>query len=292
MATVSPDLYPFESQYLSIGGHRYHYIEAGTGDPVVMVHGNPSWSFYFRELMQRLSADHRCIAPDHIGMGYSDKPGDADYPYTLARRVEDLETFLEAKNIHHRITLILHDWGGPIGMSFARRHPKAIDKIVLLNTAAFHLPKSKSFPWVLRLTRTYFGTLAVRGLNAFSRGATYLGVKRRRLPADVRRAYSAPYNSWHNRIGTLRFVQDIPLAPSDRGYDYVTDLQSHLYLFEDTPVLIVWGMKDFIFDRHFLDKWLEYLPHAQVHRFEDCGHYILEDAPDEVGQLIADFVAD
>lgn len=285
------DLYPFASRYLSIGGHSYHYVEEGAGDPVVMLHGNPSWSFYFRELIKKLAPHYRCLAPDHIGMGLSDKPDDAAYSYTLPQRVKDLEEFLEKKGITRDIALVLHDWGGAIGMGYARRHPEAIKKIVLLNTSAFLMPSGKRFPPILWLARTWPGAFFIRAFNAFSAIATLTGVRRIRMPREVRRAYRAPYNSWKNRIATLRFVQDIPLKQGDPGFDFVTDLQEHLSLFRRTPVLIAWGMKDIVFDVYFLEKWIEYFPDAQVHRFEDCGHYVLEDAQEEIGKLIVDFLA-
>ncbi|MFK7920340.1 MAG: alpha/beta fold hydrolase [Bacteroidia bacterium] len=289
--SISHDLYPFESHYLKIGGHSYHYIDEGKGDPVVLLHGNPSWSFYYRELIPKLSPHYRCLAPDHIGMGYSDKPSDDAYSYTLPQRVKDLEEFLETKGITENITLIVHDWGGMIGMSYARRHPEAIKKIVLLNTAAFHLPEGKSFPLTLWFTRTLLGAFFVRALNSFSAGATMIGVSRKRMPSEVRQAYCAPYNSWQNRIATLRFVQDIPLKKEDPWYDYIVDLQDHLHLFQNTPVLVAWGLKDNVFDFHVLNKWMEYLPDAKIHRFEDCGHYVLEDAQEEIGELVIDFLA-
>lgn len=290
MGKASPQLYPFESHFMDIGGHRYHYIEEGEGDPVVMLHGNPSWSFYYRELVKRLSPHFHCIVPDHIGMGYSDKPRDRDYSYTFAQRVSDLDQFLTAKGITRNITLVLHDWGGLIGLGFARLHTQSIRRIVILNTAAFHLPQTKRFPISLWLTRTWLGALAVQGFNAFSGGATRVGVKRGRMPRDIRRGYIAPYDSWHNRIATLRFVQDIPLRKSDPGYDAITDIENNLHAYRETPVLIAWGLKDKVFDRHILDRWIEFLPHAKVHRFEDCGHYVLEDAQEEIGQLVEDFL--
>lgn len=288
---VSSDLYPFESRYISISGHKLHYLEEGKGDPVLMLHGNPSWSFYYRDLVQKLSPFYHCLVPDHIGMGYSDKPGDDEYNYTLYQRVNDLEEFLEAKSINKHITLILHDWGGIIGMSYASRHPDAIKKIVILNTAAFHLPEGQRFPFFLRFSRTLPGEFLVRAFNSFSAGATRIGVHRTKMPKKVRRAYTAPYNSWKNRIAILRFIQDIPLNKEDPAFDLVTDVQNSLNLFHNTPVLIAWGMKDQVFDKDFLKKWTEYFPHAQVYRFDDCGHYILEDAREEVGQLIIDFLA-
>jgi haloalkane dehalogenase len=288
---VSSTLYPFQSHYEIIGGHRYHYIEEGRGDTVVMLHGNPSWSFYFRELIQKLSPHYHCLAPDHIGMGYSDKPGDGAYNYTLTQRVKDLEQFLEKKSITGNVTLVMHDWGGAIGMSYARRHPQAIKRIVILNTSAFHVPEGKRLPFFIHFSRSFFGAFFVRAFNSFSAGATLVGVKRIKMSRDVRLAYTAPYNSWKNRIAVLRFIQDIPLKKEDTSFEYVSDLQSHLPLLSRLPVLIAWGMKDDVFDIHFLNKWLEYLPQAEVHRFENCGHYILEDAQQEVGKLIVDFLS-
>ncbi len=290
MRAISRDLYPFEHHYLDIGGHRVHYIEEGGGEPVIMVHGNPSWSIYFREIVKKLSGRYHCIVPDHIGMGFSDKPGDRTYAYTVEQRAKDLEAFLEAKGIDRDITLMMHDWGGPIGMGFARRHPGAIKRIILMNTAAFLIPKEKALPFVLRLSRSWVGAFFVRATPVFCLGTTYSGLTRRKMDASLRSAYIAPYNSWNNRIGLLRFVQDIPLKDSDPGYAFAVDLQDHLHLFRDVPVLILWGMQDFVFDGHFLDKWIEYLPNAEVHRFEDCGHYILEDAPEETGQIIENFL--
>nr|WP_187257379.1 alpha/beta fold hydrolase [Flavihumibacter stibioxidans] len=254
-----------------------------------MLHGNPTWSFYYRELVQKLSPFYHCLVPDHIGCGYSDKPGDKEYSYTLEQRVNDLEQFLQRKNITTNIHLVLHDWGGIIGMAYAHRHPGSIKKIVVMNTAAFHLPEGKPFPIALRLARTWPGAFMIRAFNAFSGIAAYEGAKRIRLPKEVRQGLVAPYNSWKNRIATLRFVQDVPLKPGDPGYDMVTAMQENLYRFRKTPMLIAWGMKDMVFDRHILDKWVCYFPGALVHRFEDSGHYILEDQQEAIGKLVINF---
>ena len=287
--TVNRDLYPFKRNFLTISGHQYHYLDEGSGEPVVMVHGNPTWSFYYRELVKRLSADFRCLAPDHIGCGYSDKPQDDSYSYTLKQRVDDLEACLSLLGITENINLVVHDWGGMIGMAFAHRHPRAIKRIVVMNTAAFHLPASKRFPpalWSVRDTR--LGAFAVRRFNAFSAIGARVAAKKP-MPKAVRQGYTAPYDSWDNRIATLRFVQDIPLKPTDSGYDIVSEVQDDLSQFADTPMMIAWGMKDFVFDHHFLAEWEKRLPHATVHRFENCGHYVLEDAQEEIGRLIEAF---
>lgn len=289
---IPETLYPFESHFLDRSGIRYHYLDEGAGDPVVMLHGNPSWSFYYRNLVQALRDTHRCIVPDHIGCGLSDKPGDADYRYTLEQRVDDLEALLDHLGITENITLVLHDWGGMIGMVYAARHPECIRRFVILNTSAFHLPEMKRLPWTLWLCRnTPLGALLVRGFNAFSFAATHWCCTRRPMPPEIRRAYRAPYNSWQNRIATLRFVQDIPLRPEDPAYALVTGVEDTVRRFRETPMLICWGMKDFVFDYHFLNAWEENFPKAQIHRFEDCGHYVLEDAPDEIILLVREFLA-
>ena len=289
---VSHELYPFESHSLDLEGMRYHYLDEGSGEPLVMVHGNPSWSFYYRRLVSGLSDRYRCIVPDHIGCGLSDKPSDDRYDYHLERRVDDLEALLAHLGLTQDVTLVLHDWGGMIGMAWAARHPEAVRRLVLLNTAAFHLPKTKRVPWQIRLTRTPLGTVLVRGLNAFSLGAAYMGVTRRPMPREVREAYCAPYDSWKNRIATLRFVEDIPLSETDRGYGLISDVEASLDGLGDRPTLICWGEKDFVFDKHFLAVWEEKLPQAKVRRFPDCGHYVLEDAPEEILEEVTRFLAE
>ena len=275
------------------GGVLYHYLDEGEGEPVVMVHGNPSWSFYYRKLAQALSPDHRVIVPDHVGCGMSSKPGDERYDYTLASRVRDLEfLLLEHLEIEGGITLVVHDWGGAIGMGFAARHPEKIARLVVLNTAAFHLPAAKSFPLALWLCRnTPLSSWQVRGLNAFCRGTATIGCEHHPMNREVRDAYLAPYDSWANRIAIHRFVQDIPLRKGDRSYELVSFMQERLRLFEQTPTLIAWGLKDFVFDRHFLAEWERYLPNAEVLRFDDAGHYILEDESEEIIPRIRSFLA-
>jgi haloalkane dehalogenase len=288
---VPRELYPFEGRYLDINGHRLHTLDEGTGSSVVMVHGNPSWSFYYRNLALALRKNHRVIVPDHIGCGYSDKPPLADYPYTLERRVEDFSRAMEELDPGDDITLVVHDWGGMIGLGWAVEHADRVKRIVLLNTSAFPLPPTKKMPWTLSLVRnTKVGEWLVLGLNAFSRGATRMAVTRRPMSAEIRKAYCAPYDSVANRIATLRFVQDIPLKPSDPSWKIVEETAGKLDRFNDTPVLVCWGAKDFVFDDHFLAEWRRRWPHAVVHRFEDCGHYILEDAADEVVARVRDFI--
>lgn len=288
---VAGSLYPFEGKIFNRDGLRTHYIDEGRGEPVVMLHGNPTWSFYYRALVTALRTEYRTIAPDHIGMGLSDKPGDDRYSYRLSSRVDDLTALLESLGIRSGITLVVHDWGGMIGMGYAARYPERIARIVLMNTAAFHLPPGMRLPTSLRLVRdTALGALAVRGANAFCRAAARVGCVRRPLTRELRDAYCAPYNSWAARIATLRFVQDIPLHPRDPSYDLVSHVEAGLAHFRATPVLICWGDRDFVFTPRVLASWRERWPHADVRRFSDCGHYVLEDAGEEICAAVRAFL--
>jgi len=287
------DSYPFQGHSLALNGLRYHYLDEGQGEPVVMLHGNPTWSFYYRRLVLALRDSYRTIVPDHIGCGLSDKPDDGRYRYALEQRVSDLEALLEHLSVERDITLVVHDWGGMIGMAYATRHPERIRRLVVLNTGAFHLPATKRLPWSLWLCRnTALGAWLVRGPNLFCRVGARVCCKRHPMSAALRQAYVAPYNSWANRIAVLRFVQDIPLRPGDPSYARVSEVQEKLALLRGVPMLICWGEKDFVFDRHFLAEWEARFPEAEVHRIPDAGHYVLEDAAEEIIPWIRRFLQD
>ena len=275
-----PD-YPFSPKRFDVRpGIAMSYLDEGPrdGEVVVMLHGNPSWSYYWRTLVAGLSDRYRCIVPDHVGMGLSDKPDDAKYDYTLQSRVDDVAALLEHLDIRGDVSLAVHDWGGMIGFGWALRDPSRVKRLVITNTAAFPLPKEKALPWQLKLGRdSKLGALLIRGVNAFSGAASYVGVKHA-MPADVRRAYVAPYDTWDNRISTLRFVQDIPLEPGDKAWALVEESGRRLQAaYANTPALLLWGLRDFVFDAHFLRGFQQRLLHAETVAFEDAGHYVLED---------------
>lgn len=276
---------------MDIQGHRLHYIDEGSGSPIVMLHGNPTWSFYYRHLIKRFSSEYRTIAPDHIGCGLSDKPPLSKYPYTLDRRILDLDAFLSSLRLEKKITLVVHDWGGMIGMAWAVENPERIERIVVLNTAAFLPPAGKRLPLRLRLIRNLplFSKPAVLGLNLFARSALFMAA-RKPLSDDVKKCLAAPYDSWHNRIATYRFVRDIPLHPSDASYNTVLKASERLHRLSHPPMLICWGKHDFVFDLDYFDEWRQRFPEAETHVFEEAGHYILEDAPEKVAALMAAFL--
>ena len=301
-----PD-YPFTPRRFEVRpGVALSYLDEGPrdGEVVVMVHGNPSWSYYWRHLVLGLRDRYRCIVPDHVGMGLSDKPDDgggvrpptdrdgARYDYTLRSRIDDLAALLRHAGIDDAtpVTLAVHDWGGMIGFGWALSHMPQVKRLVVLNTAAFPLPTAKPMPWQLSLGRdSYVGGWAIRRFNLFARGAAWLGTKRS-LPAGVRRAYTAPYDGWTNAISTLRFMQDIPLREGDRAWSLVAEAGRRLPGFADRPAFIGWGLRDFVFDRHFIAGFRDALPRAQVMAFDDAGHYVLEDRHEVLVPAIREFL--
>lgn len=277
---------------LDLDGLSYAYVDTGAGPPVVLVHGNPTWSWHWRRLVEALPrAGFRALAPDHIGMGRSDKPAPADYPHTLDRRVQDLGRWIDSLRLTEPVTLVVHDWGGPIGLTWAVRNPGRVAGLVLLNTAA-RWPAGRPLPLALRLARSRpLGSLAVLRANAFVRGAVLLGVRRGRMPAAARRGYLAPYDRPAHRAAVLAFIRDIPTRPGDPAYATMADTQARLPTLAHLPVLVCWGMRDFVFDAACLAAVEEVFPAAEVHRFEDAGHLVLEDAHGQVVPLVLDFLS-
>ena len=272
-------------------GGQLAYTDTGTGDPVVFVHGNPTWGFYFRSLITELSRDHRCVALDHLGCGRSSKPTAAEYDFRLQSRVDDLDALLDHLNITNNVTLVVHDWGGMIGCAWAARHPERLKRLIAINTGAFPLPAAKPMPLSLRLGRsTRLGEWLILKRNLFCKLAAKWCVTRKPLPPEVRAAYLAPHDTPAHRLSVLKFVQTIPLAEKDDGYDIVKNTGEALTRF-GVPTLLLWGLRDFVFDRHFLDEFRRRVPHAEVKTWADCGHYLLEDAPEEVVPEVRAFLA-
>jgi len=267
-------------------GNTLSYLDVGQGPVVVMLHGNPSWSFFYRNLAALLKQKYRVIVPDHLGCGFSDKP--QDYAYSLKNHIANLEHLLGALQIK-KLNLVVHDWGGAIGMGYAVRHGEKINSLVIFNTAAF---RSARIPWRIRICRTpLLGALLIRGLNAFAGAAIHMAVAKK-MPDAIARGYLLPYNSWGNRIATLRFVQDIPLSDKDPSWPTLTEIEQGLTLFKNTPMLICWGGRDFCFNDHFYEQWRSRFPEAECHYFADAGHYLLEDAFDRIGPLVEKFLAE
>lgn len=285
---VRPDwlnnLYPFKSNFFKLQNDlSLHYLDEGKGHPILMLHGNPTWSFYYRNLVNEFSKSHRIIVPDHIGCGFSDKP--QHYEYTLKQHIDNLEklvSFLKLKDF----ILVVHDWGGAIGFGLLERHPDLVNKIVILNTAAY---TSEVIAFQINMCRIPFlAEQVIRRLNGFALAATYMAVDKKMSP-EIRKGYLFPYDSYENRIAIARFVADIPMNPKHRSYQTLRNIELSLPR-HHCPMLILWGKKDFCFHDYFLNRWREIYPHAIVKTFENAGHYVLEDAKDEIFQELKKFL--
>ncbi len=286
------ELYPFaQHSFVTPNGGRMNYVDEGprNDEAVLMLHGNPTWSFFYRDVIRALSPAMRCIAPDHIGMGLSEKPSAKKYPFTLAARIADIEALVARLGLR-RVHLVVHDWGGAIGFGFATRHPKKTGRIVILNTAAF--PDS-NIPSRIALCRAPLGlgALIVRGFNGFAWPATWMAMHRRKLTPDEKRAYLHPYGDWASRAAVHEFVRDIPMSPAHPSYSTLAEIERRLPLLSANPKMILWGGRDFCFNDHFYNRWRAIYPDAAAHHFADAGHYLPDDGGDEVLSKITAFLS-
>jgi len=262
-----------------------HYVDTGgDGRVVLLLHGNPSWSFLWRDLVRDLAAaGFRCIAPDHLGMGLSEKP---DRFLRLADRIRHAETLLDALGVR-TFDLVVHDWGGAIGMGVAGRRPDAVRRLVITNTAAF---RSKDIPPSIALCKIPgFGPFIVRAFNAFARPATFMAV-RKPLPDAVKAGFLLPYDNFANRRHVAHFVRDIPLSSGHPTYATLAAVEAALPELRDKPMLIEWGGRDFCFNDRFLARWREFFPAATIRHHADAGHYLLEDAGESIRPEIVGFL--
>jgi len=270
--------YPFDSKWFRTADGIQHYIDEGSGPPLLMVHGNPTWSFAWRRLVTALKDRFRVIAIDHLGCGFSQKPSSRPL-YTLQHHISRLRHLVQLLDLQH-ITLFGHDWGGAIGMGCAGSLPERFDRFVLMNTGAF---RSQSIPLRIALCRIPLaGELGVRGLNLFSRAALSMAIVKP-LSRAARAGYLAPCNSWANRIAVHEFVQDIPLTPRHHSYAALAAVEQGLEQFRNHPMQLIWGLQDWCFTpSEFLEGFRQRFPGASVLSLPEAGHYVFEDAPEEL----------
>jgi cis-3-alkyl-4-acyloxetan-2-one decarboxylase len=280
--------YPFADHWLDLGEERLHYVDEGRveeASTLLFLHGNPTWSFYWRHLIQWFNHTHRCVAPDHMGCGLSDKP--QVYPYTLAQHIANARSLVHHLDLRD-IVRCLHDWGGAIGMGLAAQIPDRIKGFVIFNTAAF---PSRRMPLSIGLCRLPgFGAFAIRGLNAFVRGALVRGA-RKPLSAEGKAGYLAPYASWDDRIANLRFVQDIPMSAGHESWSTLQEVERGLGRFASHPMLLCWGRHDFVFNDQFMHEWQRRFPKSETQYFENAGHFVVEDARNEIIGAMKNFLA-
>ena len=257
-----------------------HYVDEGTGDPIVFVHGNPSWSFQFRNLIKSLSKDNRCIAPDLIGFGLSEKP--ADWSYLPRDHAYILEMFLDSLDLH-TITLVVGDWGGPIGLSYAINHPDKISFLVITNTWLWSVRYDWYFQMFSKFVGGPIGYWLIRKRNFFARDIVRaaFGNKGKLTPA-IHDQYLSPLSDPDERKGTWIFPREIIGSST-----WLRSLWTTVDILGKKKILFAWGMKDIAFRERELNQWILKFPDAEVIRYQDAGHFVTEEKASELAEEIS-----
>lgn len=275
--------YPFHSHFLKLSdGNQLHYVDEGQGEVIIMLHGNPTWSFFYRNLIKSFSKNYRVIVPDHMGCGLSSRP--EDYTYTLDQHIKNAESLIAHLGIE-KFSLIVHDWGGAIGMGLATNNPTRVQKIIAMNTACF---TSDEIPARINILRNKIGEMFIRTFNGFAGPAVFMAVKKP-MNDIVKKGFLFPYNNYQNRIATAKFVLDIPMTKDHGTYPRLFAIENKLKEIK-APVLLLWGAKDFCFTLNFMKRWQEFFPTAKSKVYPEAGHYLIEDECDDVLKEMTSFL--
>jgi pimeloyl-ACP methyl ester carboxylesterase len=274
--------YPFKSNYLSMNGYKLHYIDEGTGPTLLFVHGTPSWSFEYRNCIKGLSSSYRCIALDHIGFGLSDKP--EKYDYSTINHSRTLERFILEKNLSDT-TLIVHDFGGPIGLNVAINHPERFNKLVIINSWLWSSEKDPDFKKLKRVLKNPLLPLLYRYLNFETKVILPATFGDKKLSRVLRRHYTKPFSGHREQGGTVAFARS--LLNDHQWFEEIWDKRKAI---SEKPVLLIWGMKDPIVNPRNLEKFQSGFPDSKTLKLETCGHFPHEEAPDQVTGAIFEFL--
>ena len=277
--------YPFESKWIALRSARMHYVDEGQGEPILFVHGTPTWSFEWRHLIKALSASHRCIAPDHIGFGLSGRPHDA--PYTPEWHAQNLQEFVEQLD-PGPLTLVVHDFGGPIALPLALHRPELVKRLVVINSWMWSFADDAEMRARARVAGGSLGRFLYRWANLSLRAImpSAYGDRRALTPAIHRQYLDRFPDRWSR--GAVLWPLAHALLASSEFYDSLWRERARLACL---PALIIWGMKDTAFRPHQFVRWREALPVANVVEIPRGGHWPHEEAPDEVAGALKEFLA-
>jgi haloalkane dehalogenase len=276
--------YPFTSHFVEVDGGLMHYVDEGEGPPIVLVHGNPTWSFLYRRLVVDLARDHRCVAPDHLGFGLSDlPPEDARLPVAHAARFAALMGSLELGA--PPVTLVVHDWGGPIALSWALDHPELVSRVVVLNSWLWPLNSERYYRVLGGLVASPLGRLLFTRTQFFARLVVpaWFG-DRSRLTQAVHRHYLAPMEERARRHVAWVLAREVLGSAA-----WLEELWARRDALARLPLLFVWGMQDLAFREEELRTWLRAFPRAEALRLGWAGHFVPEEAPDALARAVRDF---
>ena len=287
--------FPFAPHYSTAPGFRMHYVDEGSGEPIILIHGEPTWSYLYRSFIPPLSKHFRVIAPDHMGFGKSESPPGA--VYSLDRHARNLESLIEELDLRD-ITLVMQDWGGPIGAVIASRHPERMKRFVAMNTVFGtdrNVREDKLTPWFAAIKAMEdAGQLeAVLGNLRYLAGGIMmmLGLQRREVVTDTwLRAYAAPFPTVEECRGAI----EVPLdgLHLERIRETLVGALPGLFKLGQAgvPAMMIEGMQDHAIWPHVaIAGFRAFFPHGEVHEVPGAGHFIQEDAPEIVVPLIEEF---
>lgn len=278
------DAYPFTDRRATLQAGRMHYVDEGRGEPILFIHGTPTWSFEYRHLITALSVARRCVAPDHFGFGLSDRP--ATFPYTPEAHAAALREFVERLDLRD-LTLVVHDFGGPIGLPLALDQPGRVKRLVVINTWMWPFDDDTDMQKKGRIAASPLGRWMYRNLNFSLRilAPSAYGNRKALTPA-IHRQYLEPFRDKDARVLVLH-----ALARAINGSrDYYASLLQRADRLRELPALIIWGLKDSAFRPHLLARWKKLLPDAKVIELADAGHWPHEEEPEAVVQALKTFV--
>jgi haloalkane dehalogenase len=283
LSWIDRQAYPFASHYLDVDGGRMHYVDEGSGPAILMLHGNPTWSFLYRHLIAQLQPGYRCVAPDYIGFGLSDKPQGwsylpADHARNLARLVDQLGL--------HDLTIVVQDWGGPIGLAYALQHRANVRRLIIFNTWCWPVNRDPYYIMFSSVMGDGIGRFLIRRYNYFAGGMMrqWFG-DRSKLTPHIHQHYLRPLARPEERKGCMVFPQQIIGASP-----WLSELWQQRAALQDLPTLIAWGMKDIAFRRQELARWTALFPNAEVVRLPSAGHFVQEEAPQAINAAVAQFL--
>ncbi len=276
--------YPFASHFFQTAAGKLHYVDEGSGEPVVMLHGNPAWSFLYRKLIKQLRTQYRCIAPDHLGFGLSDKPFDWSYlPEQHAQNLTALIDHLGLKDI----TLVVNDWGGPIGMHYAVTHPDNVKRLIVLNTWAWPVDGDFHFTSFSAFMGGPIGRMLIKKRNFFA--GTFMRAAfgdKSKLSEEAHQHYLRALPTAESRKGCYVFPKRIVASGPWLG-----EIWGRISVLKDKPTLFVWGMKDVAFREKELQRWQSALQNSRMVRLPTVGHFVAEEAPEELGEKVKAFLS-
>lgn len=281
--------FPFRPNYKKINGFQMHYIDEGKGEPIVCVHGEPTWAYLYRKFIRELSKDNRVIVPDHMGFGKSEVP--QDKPYLLAQHVDNLTKLILQLDLNN-ITLVFQDWGGPISFGFAIKYPNRVKRLVIMNTSVGVAKESRRL-WYESMVEDGTYDQLMGNMKIFIPQMMF-GAFVRKMTKEERKilknAYTAPFPNRESCIGAMAFPKDIPKGTNHPSSKIMQEIRDKLPLLKDKPKIIIWGMKDRIFPPKIIEIWKDIYPGIKSYEIENAGHFLQEDAPEEIIEIIQHFI--